>query len=159
MYFFNTESNKQLLVLKVIIWHSFWYCKYCMDVRSFLEEKDFASRKFTWLQKSLCLRKTSLIKEKPWLVEKYLLVEYFFEGKSFLVKNFLDEGKTLVCGKLPWWRRNLGLWKTSLMKEKSWLLEENFFEKKNLCLWKTSFMKEKYLLMVNVLDERTLGLR
>ena len=135
MYFFNTESNKQLLVLKVIIWHSFWYCKYCMDVRSFLEEKDFASRKFIWLQKSLCLRKTSLIKEKPWLVEKYLLLEYFFEGKSFLVKNFLDEGKTLVCGKLPWWRRNLGFWRKTSSRKKIFACGKLPSWRKNICLW------------------------
>ena len=78
------------------------------------------------------------MKEKSWLVEE----------------NFLDKGKFFACGKLPWWRKNLCLWKASLMKEKpslveSFLDEQNIFAwgklplwRKNLWLCKTFLMKE-----------------
>ena len=96
-----------------------------------------------------CLRETSLIKEKSLLVEIFWIME-----KYFSVENFLDQGKTFSCGKLPWsrkvfawenfldhekildwgnlpWsRKSLDLWKNlnlrkvSLIKEKSWFVEK-----------------------------------
>ena len=63
-----------------------------------------------------------------------------------LVENFLDEGKIFICGKLPWWRKNICLWETSLIKEKCLFVENVLDEGKNICLWKPSLMKQKYLL-------------
>ena len=75
----------------------------------------------------------------------------------FLVKRLCLE-KTFTITKKP-------LWKTSLMKEKSFHVENLLDEgkiftcgklswwRKNICLWRTSFMKKKYLLVGNLLDE------
>ena len=104
---------------------------------SFIKEKALACRKLPWTD-YLCLRKFFLMKEKYWLVEE----------------NFLDKRKFFACGKLPKWRKNLCLWKASLMKEKpllveSFLDEQNIFAwgklplwRKNLWLCKTFLMKE-----------------
>ena len=57
---------------------------------------------------------------------KYLYIRFLgkrlcFEKTSTITKN--------LCGKFPWWRKNIYLWKTSLMKEKTFLLD-NFLIKK-----------------------------
>ena len=90
---------------------------------------------------------------------------------SLLVETFLDQWKTLACGKifasgkLIWWRENISLWETSLMKEKPWLVE-TFLDERNIFVWgklswwrkklglrkKTSLIKEKSLLVENFLD-------
>ena len=92
------------------------------------------------------------MKEKPWHVEKSLLVENVFDGV-----------KVFPCEKLPWWRKNLGLWKPSLMNEfvETFLDERNIYAwgkcswwRKNLGLWKkTSLIKENSLLVENLFDE------
>ena len=38
--------------------------------------------------------------------------------KYLFLENFVEEGKIFAWGKLPWWRKDICLWKTSLMKEK-----------------------------------------
>ena len=88
---------------------------------------------------------------------KTLLRENFHDHKKTFVENFLVEGKIFSCRKSPWWRKNIYLWKTFLMKEEYLLVENFFYEekistcwepswwRKNLCLWWTSLMKENFL--------------
>ena len=81
---------------------------------------------------------------------KYLYIRFLgkrlcFEKTSTITKN--------LCGKFPWWRKNIYLWKTFLMKE-------NFLdERKIFFLWKTSLMKEKTFLLDNFLIKKISGKR
>ena len=146
--------------------------------------KIFACGKRIWWSESLSLWETSLMKEKPWLVETFLdericgnlprWTEYLCLRKMFLMKekswlveeNFLDKGKFFVCGKLIWWGKNFGLLKASLTNGIS-LLGENFLDqgkilacrklrwwRESLCLWKTSLMKESSWLVITSLMKK-----
>lgn len=100
--------------------------------------KNLCLWKRSWWRKSLGLWKTSLIKEKPLLVE-----------------NILEGGKIFACGKLHRWKKNLYLWKTTSIKKiyiffEIFLDEEKVFAcgelsqwRKSLCLSKTCLIVEK----------------
>ena len=79
-----------------------------------------------------------------WLSETLLI-----KGKSFLIKveplfveNFFNQGKILVCRKLPLSSKNVFLWETSFIKEKCFLMENFLDEGKKKFLWKISSTKK-----------------
>ena len=98
-------------------------------------QKIFACGKRLWWRENLSLRKTSLMKEKPWLLER-----------------FPDEGKIFAWGTLPLGRKNLDLWKNSLIKEKFWRVEEKFLDKGKFLHVENFLDKGKILHAENFLD-------
>lgn len=114
--------------------------------------KMFAYWKLPWSNKILCLWKTTLIMEKPLLVENFLnrgkirktslIMEIFV-----LVESFLDHRKISESGKRPWLWKNFCFWISSLIIEKSLLLK-HFLDYgkmsssgKGFWLWKNSLIK------------------
>ena len=71
--------------------------------------------------------------------------------KSSLVENFRDRWKYFVCGKLLWLWKNLCLWKTLLITDKSLVVEHFLHHGKIPCLQKIFLIVKKSLLVMNFL--------
>ena len=76
-----------------------------------------------------------------------------FWKNYLLVKNFLGQGKILVCGK------RFCLLKKILIKEDFWLVRDflvgkHSWSRKNICLWETSMVKEKSLLKDSLIKKK-----
>ena len=89
------------------------------------QKRIFDCGKFFWMWKNIFLWKIFLIKEISLLLKKYFIIEISFAyGKIFACEKLLDQGNTFADKKFLWSRKYFCLWKISLIREKSWLLEK-----------------------------------
>ena len=94
----------------------FWSVKpfWILNLRKVITFSIFVCRKFTWLYKNLCLRKTSLIKERFLFAENFFVYETFIWSiKIILQEPFLFLENIYDREKFPYCRKVLLLWKSS----------------------------------------------